>query len=55
MDGLPQDVFCRVLVAANGGAELVFADAHGQSFPVPGYRQQALDLAAEPALVMFRT
>jgi len=46
LDGLPEDVYCRVLVAANGGAELVLVDAKGQACPVPGYRQQALVLAA---------
>ncbi len=47
VDALPQDVFCRILVAANGGAELVFVDAKGKALSVPGYREQALDLASD--------
>ena len=47
VDALPADVFCRVLVAANGGAELVYVNAKGQAVPVRGYRQQALDLASD--------
>jgi len=45
VDALPKEVYCRVLVAANGGAELVCVNSKGQSVPVSGYRKQALDLA----------
>jgi len=45
VDALPKEVYCRVLVCANGGAELVYVNAKGQAVPVPGYRKQALDLA----------
>jgi len=41
---LPKEVYCRVLVAANGGAELVYVNSKGQAVPVSGYRKQALDL-----------
>ncbi len=46
-DGLPQDVFCRILVAANGGAELVCVNAKGLPIGVRGYRKQALDLVQD--------
>jgi len=49
VDALPQEVYCRILVAANGGAELVYANANGQAVPVSGYRNQALDLAQDKA------
>ena len=56
VDALPKEVYCRVLVAANGGAELVYVNSKGQAVPVPGYRKQALDLAQDkshhPALDM---
>jgi hypothetical protein len=45
VDALPGQVYCRVLVAANGGAELVYVNSKGQAVPVSGYRKQALDLA----------
>ncbi len=45
VDALPKEVYCRVLVAANGGAELVYVNAKGQAVPVSGYKKQALDLA----------
>ena len=47
VDALPKEVYCRVLVAANGGAELVYVNAKGQAVPVSGYRKQALDLAQD--------
>ena len=47
VDVLPKEVYCRVLVAANGGAELVYVNSKGQAVPVSGYRKQALDLAQE--------
>ena len=43
VDALPQDLYCRVLVAGNGGADLVYANAKGEAVPVSGYREQALD------------
>ena len=45
VDALPKEVYCRVLVAANGGAELVYVNSKGRAMPVSGYRKQALDLA----------
>jgi hypothetical protein len=45
VDSLPKDVYCRVLVAANGGAELVYVNPEGKSLPVTIYRKKALDLA----------
>ncbi len=45
VDALPKEVYCRVLVAANGGAELVYVNSKGQAVPVSGYRKQALGLA----------
>jgi len=57
MGALPKDVYCRVLVAANGGAELVYVNPKGQAVPVSGYRKQALVLAQDKphkhALDMF--
>jgi hypothetical protein len=47
VDALPKEVYCRVLVAANGGAELVYVNSKGQAVPVSGYRNQALDLAQD--------
>ena len=43
VDALPKDLYCRVLVAGNGGADLVYVNAEGQAIPVSGYREQALD------------
>ena len=34
VDALPKEVYCRVLVAANGGAELVYVNSEGQAIPV---------------------
>lgn len=47
VDALPKEVYCRILVAANGGAQLVYVNAKGQAIPVSGYRKQALDLARD--------
>jgi demethylmenaquinone methyltransferase/2-methoxy-6-polyprenyl-1,4-benzoquinol methylase len=47
VDALPQEVYCRILVAANGGADLVYVNSKGQAVPVSGYRKQALDLARD--------
>jgi hypothetical protein len=44
---LPQELYCRVLVAANGGAELVYVNRDGKAVPVSDYRKQALVLAQE--------
>jgi hypothetical protein len=44
---LPPEVYCRVLIAANGGAELIYVNPKGQATPVSGYRKQALDLAKD--------
>ena len=50
VDSLPKEVYCRVLVAANGGAELVYVNPKGQAVPVSGYRKQALDLVQDKSL-----
>jgi hypothetical protein len=47
VDALSPELYCRVLVAANGGAELVFVNSKGQAVPVSGYRKQALGLAQD--------
>jgi len=49
VDALPREVYSRVLVAANGGAELVYANAKGQAVPILNYRKKALDLAKNKA------
>lgn len=46
---LPKEVHCRILVAANGGAELVYVNSKGEAVPISGYRKQALDLAHDPS------
>ncbi len=51
VDTLPKEVYCRVLVAANGGAELVHVNFKGQAVPVSGYRRQALYLAQDKSKV----
>ena len=45
VDALPKEVYCRLLVAANGAAELVYVNSKGEPVPVSGYRKQALDLS----------
>ena len=45
VDALPKKVFSRVLVAANGGADLVYVNTHGNPVPVLSYRMKALDVA----------
>jgi len=45
VDALPQDVYSRVLVAANGGAELVYVNSKGVAVPISSYRKKALELA----------
>jgi len=47
MGALPKEVYCRVLVAANGGAELVYVNSKGQAVPVSGYRKKALVLVQD--------
>jgi demethylmenaquinone methyltransferase/2-methoxy-6-polyprenyl-1,4-benzoquinol methylase len=44
VDALPKEVYGRVLVAGNGGAELVYVDGQGGAVPVSGYRKEALSL-----------
>ena len=57
VDALPKEVYCRVLVAANGGAELVHVNSDGKAVPITGYRTQALDLTHDsfrhPKMDMF--
>ncbi|MBF0510939.1 MAG: hypothetical protein HQL13_01280 [Candidatus Omnitrophica bacterium] len=45
VDGLPKEVYGRVLVAANGGADLVYVNAKGDPEPVSNYRKHALDFS----------
>jgi hypothetical protein len=45
VDALPKEVYCRVLVAANGGADLVYVNHEGRAVPISSYRKQALVLA----------
>jgi hypothetical protein len=49
VDVLPKEVYCRVLVAGNGGAELVYMGPEGQAVPVSDYRKKALVLAQDKA------
>ncbi len=44
---LPAEVYCRILVAANGGADLVYINAQGQSVPVTIYKNKALDFVSD--------
>lgn len=41
---LPPQVTGRVLIAANGGAELVYVNTKGQAVPVSTYRKHALEI-----------
>jgi hypothetical protein len=50
-DALPQEVYCRVLVAGNGGAELVYVNSKGEAVPVSDYRKKALVLAQDKSFV----
>jgi len=45
VDALPKEVYSRVLVAANGGAELVYVNSKGKAVPISFYRNKALDFA----------
>ena len=47
VDALPKDIYCRVLVAANGGADLVYVNEEGKAVPISGYRKKALDLSQD--------
>ncbi len=47
VETLPPEVYCRVLVAANGGAELVHVNPKGKSVPISGYRELALNYARD--------
>ncbi len=47
VDALPKEVYCRVLVAGNGGADLVYVNAKGEAVPVPDYHQKALELGLD--------
>jgi hypothetical protein len=44
---LPPEVYCRVLIAGNGGAELVYVNAKGQAVPIPTYRKHALEIVRQ--------
>ena len=54
VDALPAQAYGRVLIAGNGGAELVYVNAKGQAMPVANYKSQALCLQenqlSKPAL-----
>jgi len=45
IDTLTPEVYCRVLIAANGGAELVHINAKGHATPISNYKKHALDWA----------
>ena len=47
IDAIPQEVYCRILVAANGGAELVYVNPKGEAIAVKNYRKNALVLAED--------
>ncbi len=47
IEGFPKEVFSRVLIAANGGADLVCIDAHGKPMFISGYRNNALAIVNE--------
>ncbi|MDE2027912.1 MAG: hypothetical protein KGK03_08900 [Candidatus Omnitrophica bacterium] len=47
IDSLSKDVYSRVLIAANGGAELVCIDSYGKPQPIQAYRKHALDFAGD--------
>ena len=47
VDALPKEVYSRVLVAANGGSELVYVNSKGEAVPISGYRKQALAVAMD--------
>jgi hypothetical protein len=49
-DVLPKEVHCRVLIAANGGAELIYVDAEGHASPILGYKVHALSVAQDKSL-----
>ncbi len=47
VDALPKEVYYRILVAGNGGAELVYVNPEGEAMPVSAYRKQALMFAQD--------
>lgn len=55
--GLPNDVYSRILLSGNGGADLACVSPDGKPVYVKNYRQTALDVVAEktkaPALDMY--
>lgn len=42
VEGLPKELYARVLIAANGGADLAFIDVHGKPNFILAYRHHAL-------------
>jgi hypothetical protein len=50
VEALPKEVYCRVLVAGNGGAELVYVNSKGEAAPVSDYRKKALSICHSRAL-----
>lgn len=44
--GVPRDLYCRLLVAANGGADLARVAANGKPAFIDDYRHEALEVAA---------
>ncbi len=45
LDGLPAEVYGRILIAANGGAELVYVNSKGKPVAISNYKSQALQIA----------
>lgn len=49
MEGLPQEVYSRLLICANGGADLVYIDQQGKPVFMRQYRQKALEAITQKA------
>ena len=45
VDSLPKEFYSRILVAGNGGAELVYVNSKGHAAPISSYRNNALDIS----------
>ncbi|MBI4308931.1 MAG: hypothetical protein HY591_01220 [Candidatus Omnitrophica bacterium] len=48
LDGLPPDIYPRLLIAANGGADLARIGKDGRAEFIHDYRSKALEIAAGP-------
>ena len=53
VDALPKEVYCRVLVAANGGAELVYVNPREKQYLFQVIESRRLDLAQDKSHSMF--